>query len=112
MNDAKRASLKQHMLEEMDKLRQNIAVLEQQVNPVAPDVAIGRLSRLDTMLNQGVNESSLSQTRQRLLQLEYALRELENPDSEFGYCEECGEPIPEARLLALPETRFCVECAE
>ncbi|WP_415713596.1 TraR/DksA family transcriptional regulator [Maridesulfovibrio sp.] len=30
----------------------------------------------------------------------------------FGECEECGEGIPIARLLALPESRFCVHCAE
>lgn len=25
-------------------------------------------------------------------------------------CEECGEPIPEARRLALPGARTCVSC--
>ena len=25
-------------------------------------------------------------------------------------CEECGEPIPEARRLALPGVRLCVAC--
>lgn len=25
-------------------------------------------------------------------------------------CEECGEPIPERRRLALPGTRTCVHC--
>jgi phage/conjugal plasmid C-4 type zinc finger TraR family protein len=25
-------------------------------------------------------------------------------------CEECGEPIPERRRLALPGVRTCVEC--
>lgn len=26
------------------------------------------------------------------------------------YCDECGEPIPEARRLALPGVRYCVKC--
>ena len=26
----------------------------------------------------------------------------------YGFCERCGEPIPEERLEALPATRFCV----
>jgi phage/conjugal plasmid C-4 type zinc finger TraR family protein len=26
------------------------------------------------------------------------------------HCEECGEPIPEARRKALPGVRLCVEC--
>ena len=30
--------------------------------------------------------------------------------SEFGYCEDCGQWIAVARLLALPHTRYCLEC--
>ena len=29
----------------------------------------------------------------------------------FGQCEECHQPIPKARLQALPYTRHCVDCA-
>lgn len=29
----------------------------------------------------------------------------------FGNCEECQQPIPKARLQALPYTRHCVDCA-
>ena len=29
----------------------------------------------------------------------------------FGQCEECHQPVPKARLQALPYTRHCVECA-
>lgn len=28
----------------------------------------------------------------------------------YGICEKCGEPIDRARLEALPQARFCVEC--
>lgn len=31
-------------------------------------------------------------------------------DENFGICEECGEPIPTQRLLAVPETTLCVNC--
>ena len=27
-----------------------------------------------------------------------------------GFCDECGEPIPEARRQALPGVRTCVSC--
>ncbi len=29
----------------------------------------------------------------------------------YGQCEECGGPIPAARLAAVPETPHCVGCA-
>jgi DnaK suppressor protein len=32
-------------------------------------------------------------------------------DEEFGACERCGCPIGFERLVALPATRRCVECA-
>jgi DnaK suppressor protein len=28
----------------------------------------------------------------------------------FGECEECGEPIPTARLLIMPEATLCISC--
>ena len=31
-------------------------------------------------------------------------------DQEFGYCEECEEPIGEARLRARPVTTLCIDC--
>lgn len=32
----------------------------------------------------------------------------QNDSAEF--CEECGEPIPEARRLAIPGVQLCVHC--
>ena len=32
--------------------------------------------------------------------------------TEFGFCEECGEPIGMARLLAKPTATLCVACQE
>lgn len=29
-----------------------------------------------------------------------------------AFCEECGEPIPEARRKALPGVRLCLECQQ
>jgi DnaK suppressor protein len=31
-------------------------------------------------------------------------------DGSYGICLECGEPIDERRLLALPSTAFCTSC--
>lgn len=29
----------------------------------------------------------------------------------YGACEDCGQPIPRARLNAVPYTRTCIDCA-
>src|SRR3954471_21597416 len=31
-------------------------------------------------------------------------------DGSYGYCEQCGQPIPKARLKALPYAALCVAC--
>lgn len=46
--------------------------------------------------------------REKLSEIEDALERLK--DNSYGTCEECGEPIAEDRLRALPSTRVCVEC--
>jgi RNA polymerase-binding transcription factor DksA len=32
-------------------------------------------------------------------------------DGRYGLCEECGQPIGEARLEAMPAARLCIACA-
>jgi DnaK suppressor protein len=42
-------------------------------------------------------------------EIERALRRVE--DGSYGACTECGDPISEQRLAALPFTSLCIECA-
>jgi RNA polymerase-binding transcription factor DksA len=46
---------------------------------------------------------------QALEEISLALDRIER--GTYGRCEECGGPIPKARLQALPHTRHCVACA-
>jgi RNA polymerase-binding transcription factor DksA len=41
-----------------------------------------------------------------LADVEHALQRLD--DGTYGTCEACGKPIDDARLEAMPATRFCV----
>ncbi len=43
-----------------------------------------------------------------LNEVEHALRKLER--GEYGKCEECGRPISQERLEAMPYVRLCIEC--
>jgi DnaK suppressor protein len=54
---------------------------------------------------------SLSDTeRQRLLQIEDALRRMD--EGTYGRCANCNGPINPLRLEAVPWTRFCIDCQE
>lgn len=46
--------------------------------------------------------------REKLHEIDRALERLD--DKDYGLCEECGEPIGEERLRAMPFTRVCFEC--
>jgi len=59
---------------------------------------------------QGENRALASQLREQLDDVERALSKLD--DGTYGQCEVCGQPIQEARLDAMPATRFCIEHAE
>src|SRR3954467_14974173 len=44
-----------------------------------------------------------------LARTERALAKLD--DGTYGICDACGEPIPPARLRAMPDSVLCVACA-
>jgi DnaK suppressor protein len=58
---------------------------------------------------QGENKVLASSLREQLDDVEEALAKLD--DGTYGSCEVCGEPIGEARLEAMPATRFCIKHA-
>ncbi|WP_240917202.1 TraR/DksA C4-type zinc finger protein [Nocardioides sp. HDW12B] len=54
-------------------------------------------------------DTLVRQTEQHLVEVGAALARLEA--GEYGVCERCGRPVPEARLEARPMARTCVTCA-
>lgn len=58
---------------------------------------------------QGENKALLNQLREQLSDTEHALAKFDA--STYGVCERCGNPIAEARLEAMPATRYCIEHA-
>ena len=98
------------MEEAIEAQRTLIASLSETSKPVAPDNAIGRLSRMEALNDRAVSEASLNAARHKLSRLETALGKVDQPD--FGICVGCDNPIPPARILLMPEATRCVPCAE
>ena len=86
-----------------------IAGYEEMSAPVAPDDAIGRVSRMDAINNKAVAEAALRTARRKLDRLQTMKGNLDDP--KLGLCKGCGRPIPVPRLLAMPESPFCVRCS-
>jgi len=70
---------------------------------------VGRLSRMDAMQAQAMSKETGRRRRQKLLQIDAALKRIEEDD--YGYCQECGEDIAPARLNVDPTVLLCITCA-
>ena len=83
---------------------------EENSEPISPDNAIGRISRMDAINNKSVAEAGLRSTKRKLSNLRIALAKIDSPG--FGNCSHCGKPIPSARLMLMPQSDRCVPCAD
>lgn len=52
-----------------------------------------------------------SKEGERLYEIDEALRRLYSDPERFGVCEKCGRQISMERLMVLPSTTLCAECA-
>ena len=102
--------IKQKLIDEIyltEKLVQEYTELSK---PIAPDCAIGRVSRMDAINNKSVVEASLRQAESKLRNLQRVFSQIGS--DEFGICLKCKQPIPLGRILIRPESLFCVNCAQ
>lgn len=101
--------LKLKIQEEITNTKNKVLELKELTKPIAPDAAIGRVSRMDAINNKSINEAALRQSQFKLQKLEMALEKID--DNNFGNCSRCGGEIQEERLMLLPENTLCIRCA-
>ncbi len=109
MDESKLEEIKSVILKEIEKTQKSISEYEEITQPIEPDNAIGRISRMDAIHNKSVVEAALRQAREKLQKLENVLPQLGKEG--FGVCAKCKNTIPIGRILLVPESRFCVHCA-
>lgn len=104
------AEIKEKMLSEIENTQKRVDEFKELTKPTAPDCAIGRVSRMDAVNNNSINQAALRKNEEKLKSLKYMLSKIDDPD--FGLCERCKQPIPLQRLLFMPQSRFCVKCSQ
>ena len=103
-------AVRQALEAERDELQKLSGATADERRPVELDQqSVGRLSRMDAMQVQAMAQAVEGRRRQRLAQIESALKRLEEGD--YGYCVECGEEIPAKRLEVDLTVPRCVGCA-
>lgn len=110
MNESKQAYFETRIRDRLSELArlsesgqqaQAIVELDQQ--------AVGRLSRMDALQNQAMAKAQQANRDLETRRLLAALTRLH--EGEYGYCEDCGDPVPEGRLELDLAASKCVSCA-
>ena len=109
MTDKEKKQVEEYLIRSKKKLLVKIDELKELTQPIAPDCAIGRVSRMDAINNKSINEAALRTAEDKLKKINIALERVN--DDDFGICISCGEPIPIQRLVIMPESSMCVRCA-
>ena len=109
MKEQERKEIEQAIKNKAVELKQRIKDLEDATKPMGLDNAVGRLSRMDYINNKTIDEANLrtSQTKLKALNRWIDLIGTEK----FGKCTRCGNEINPKRLLFMPESTRCINCA-
>lgn len=73
MEENDKEEIKKQLITLIQELENEITELNRNDQVVAPDNAIGRLSRMEAMQAQNINNSTLSNKRKRLIRLKETL---------------------------------------
>jgi len=110
MTKEERKQLEDLLRQEIVKTSEKIETLVELCKPIAPENAIGRVSRMDAINNKAISEAGLRQAEDKMQQLKLALSRIN--EENFGNCRRCGQAIQPRRLVLMPQSPFCVSCAQ
>ncbi|HEX3126229.1 MAG TPA: TraR/DksA family transcriptional regulator [Thermoanaerobaculia bacterium] len=104
--DALRTRLLDQRREMYDLYNQDVRAGQESADDGTEDI----VDRANNHYNRELMFSLSDSERQRLLQIEDALRRMD--EGSYGRCANCAGPINPRRLEAVPWTRFCIDCQE
>ena len=102
--------IKDQLLKELISTKSKIAEYTDLSRPIAPENAIGRVSRMDAINNKSIVEAALREAKHKFNQLKIIERKIE--ESDYGVCLNCKKNIPFGRLIIRPHSQHCVNCAK
>lgn len=94
---------------QLEKLEKSMIVTDEALKPVELDqCAVGRVSRMDSLQNQGIAKGLRERETVRLAMIQEALQRLDK--GTYGRCTGCGDEIEHGRLFVFPESATCGAC--
>ncbi len=85
-----------------------LAGMAASTEPISPDVAVGRLSRLDSMQMQQMALAGKRRLEEQRNRLHEAGQRIEA--GRYGICMNCGQDIAAERLQHQPDAVVCMPC--
>lgn len=111
LSEAELDTFRQELVEEKQSLLVGAAELHEQAQPVELDQQNqGRVSRIDAIQHQHMAQASEQHMVEHIAKIDAALKRIDADD--FGLCHQCDEPIAKARLKAMPDAFYCVDCQD
>jgi len=107
VNKASLRKIKNQLLSQKKELL-NISIRNKEMNAV--DMDGDETDEIQGNMLIELNNQLHTRNGAKLTQIEDALRRIDNKT--YGVCEECGEKIPDKRLLINPHFLTCISCAE
>lgn len=105
------AELQEELERQLARLERSMRTTEEAMEPVELDqAAVGRLSRIDSLQNQGLTRNLQERERVKLAQIQGAFRRL--TEGTYGLCITCGNELPFGRLYVVPEAPTCTACGQ
>ena len=107
------AVMRKRLEEKQAEIQQHIATLTG--SPAPPEDAIQASDGVEEpeeeavdLQETDVDQAILDNEKTLLVEVQQALARIEN--GTYGICSNCGQPIPEKRLEAIPWATLCVTC--
>ena len=113
MSETTQQLLRDQLQEERERVREQLARLG---HGTSTDPDGGDLDFDENFADSGQVTAERGEVEALSGQLTETLQDVEDALAKFdagtyGQCERCGEPIPDARLEAMPAARLCISCA-
>ncbi len=109
MDSKEKEEIRMAIEEKVNELTSRIKDLQEATKPMGLDNAVGRLSRMDYINNKTIDEANLRQSESKLKALQRWLSMIDT--DKFGKCSRCNKEINPKRLLFMPESTHCIQCA-
>lgn len=109
MSPDDQGSYRARLEELIEELEAQLALADSSDDSLAPDNAIGRLSRMEAIQAKSMSAAARREKQRRLNRAHRALERIDK--GTYGDCVRCGDAIPAGRLDIMPESPHCVRCA-